>query len=113
MDDAIRQGLPLPDSLENAPELFIGLNLFYSAFFDLHGCRQLGNALGPIDWITIDRYCERYEIEGEQYEDMHFFLGRMDYAYLERERNKTTKSLQDAKRAGQQKSNMPRARRRK
>lgn len=91
----------MPDSLKDTPELWPGLALYYNAFFDLHGCRQLGDAVGPIDWITIDRYCERYELEGEQYEAMHYFLGRMDHAYLERDRSRTAKRMEQIERQAQ------------
>ena len=88
MDECIRRGQPPPESIQNAPELSAGLGLYYTAFLDLHGCRQLGHALGPIDWLTIDRYCERYKLEGEQYEDMHYFVSHMDAAYLKYENDK-------------------------
>lgn len=113
LNDAIRQNSPIPDSIKDAPELMMGLALFYNSFFDLHGCRQLGDTLGPIDWIMIDRYCNRYDITGEQYDDMHFFISRMDFAYLERERAKTKQRLDQARREAERKTKTPRIRRSK
>lgn len=91
MEECIRRGQPPPESIQNAPVLFEGLHLYYTAFLDLNGCRQLGQAMGPIDWLAIDRYCQRYDIQEEQYEDMHYFVARMDEAFLtyHRERMKT------------------------
>lgn len=107
----------MPDSLKDPPELWEGLRLFYNAFFDLHGCRQLGDAVGPIDWIAIDRYCERYQIEGEQYDAMHYHIGRMDHAYLERDRDQAKKRRDQTQRAAESKAkrpaSTPRARRRR
>lgn len=100
MDECIRRGQPPPDSIQNAPELMPGLNLYYNAFFALHGCRQLGAAMGPIDWVTVDRYCQRYGIEGEQYEDMHFYIGQMDAAYMKYENDKA----EAARKAAEQKA---------
>lgn len=115
MEDCIRRGQPPPDSIRNAPELFAGLNLFYTAFLDLHGTRQIGAGLGPIDWLAIDRYCERYGIEGEQYEDMHYFLAQMDSAYLKHEEGKAAaerkKMEQQAKQAAKIKKAPARRRR--
>lgn len=97
MDACIKQGVyELPDSLRDAPKLWEGLALYYQAFFDLHSCRQRGEGIGPIDWLAIDRYCERNGIEGEQYEDMHFFIARMDHAYLEDVAKQQEKKLTDA-----------------
>lgn len=89
MEECIRRGQPPPDSIQNAPVLYEGLNLYYTAFLDLHGCRQLGTVMGPIDWLAIDRYCERHDITGEQYEDMHYFVSRLDEAYLTHNRGKS------------------------
>lgn len=88
MDECIRRGKPPPDSIQNAPELNAGLGLYYIAFLDLTGCRQLGESIGPIDWLAVDRYCTRYNIKGEQYEDMHYYLGKMDLAFMEHYRDK-------------------------
>jgi hypothetical protein len=89
MEECIRRGQPPPESVQNAPELNLGLHLFYTAFLDLHGCRQLTEVMGPIDWLAIDRYCERYDITDEQYEDMHYFVAKLDEAFLGHHRNKT------------------------
>ncbi len=100
LDACIKQGVyELPDSLRDVPKLWEGLALYYQAFFDLHSCRQRGEGIGPIDWLAIDRYCERNGIEGEQYEDVHFFISRMDHAFLEDFGAKQQKRLTDAQKA--------------
>jgi hypothetical protein len=77
--------MPMPDKFRNAPELFVGLDLFYIAFMDMSSCRQMGYmAIGPIDWLTINAYCIAYQLQGEQREDMFYFIGQMDVAYLNR-----------------------------
>lgn len=78
-----REKAPLPEKFANAPELLPGLDLYYSAFFDLSTCRPLGFAEGPIPWLAIDRYCEANDIEGEQREDLHFHVRALDRAYLQ------------------------------
>lgn len=83
IDQCVRNRMPLPDRIQNAPELFPGLDWFYNAFMDLSGCRELGYGVqGPIDWLTIQRYCEVYSVEGEQREDMFYHIQRLDRAFL-------------------------------
>ena len=87
----MREGLPLPERIKNAPTLEIGLELFYTAFFELGTCRQLGMAEGPIPWTAIDIYCNSYTIVSEQREDMHMFIRSMDNAYLKYQESKRKK----------------------
>lgn len=76
--------MPIPAKFRDAPELFAGIEVFYNAFMDMTSCRDLGfGQIGPISWLTVQRYCEVYGIEGEQREDMFYHVGRMDRAYLE------------------------------
>lgn len=81
----IRDRMPLPERIANAPALFLGLELYYGAFADLNTCR----AEGPISWLTIDEYAQRRGLCGEQKEDLFFFVREMDNAYLEFQRGKT------------------------
>jgi hypothetical protein len=83
IQQCMREKLPLPDRIENAPQLTLGLELYYGAFFDLHTCRPLGMAEGAIRWMDIHDYCDRLELSLEQREDMHHHIRVMDNAYLE------------------------------
>ena len=113
MEEHIRRGKPPPDVIQGAPELHQGLQLYYIAFLDLTSCRQLSEVIGPIDWITIDRYCERHNITGEQYEDMHYYLGRMDLAYLEHVRKQKGDTLKRTANRTKAPTPPPRARHRR
>lgn len=75
--------MPLPSRIANAPELDIGLELFYVAFFDLHSCRQIGFSAGPIPWTAIRDYANEHNIFGDQREDLFYYVQMMDKAYLE------------------------------
>ncbi len=79
----MRYGLPLPNRIQNAPELNIGLELYYVGFLDLTSCRVLGVGLGPIPLLTILEYCLIKGIRGEQQEDFVWFIQRLDAKYLE------------------------------
>ncbi len=88
-----RDKSPLPARIANAPELLPGLELFYSAFLDLTTCREQGYGMeGPISWLKIDDYASRCGYEGEQREDLFFFVMRMDAAYAEHRAKKASKA---------------------
>lgn len=80
--------MPLPDKIKNAPELTLGLELYYTGFLDLTSCRQLGMGLGPIALLSILEYCMFLEIEGEQQDDFVWIIQRLDHKYLEWSRNR-------------------------
>ena len=84
IEQCIRSRRKIPDKFLNAPEVYPGLDMFYAAFMDMTSCRELGyGQIGPVNWLTIQRYCEVYGIQGEQREDMFYHVSRMDRAYLE------------------------------
>lgn len=84
VEQCARNGLPLPRAIANAPELLVGLELYFIGFMDLTTCRgQSYGTEGPISWITMNEYCFVHGIDGEQREDFFYHLSRMDSAYLE------------------------------
>ena len=89
---ALRSGEPLPDRIANSPELIEGLQLYITAFFDLDSERTHSFALTPIPWSCIDRYAVAYGFDEIQYEDLHYFLRRMDNAHLARLKQKQPKA---------------------
>lgn len=69
----------------NAPELELGLQLYYIGFLDLSSCRPVvGEVFGPIPFLSILEYCLIHEIEGEQREDFVWLIQRLDLKYLEK-----------------------------
>lgn len=84
IEQCYRQRLPLPARIANAPELLVGLEFYYVSFLNLTTCRGQGYGTeGPVDWLAIDEYADRNEIDGEQREDLHYHIQKMDAAYLE------------------------------
>jgi hypothetical protein len=79
----MRERLPLPHAIQSAPDLWLGLELYYGAFVDLNTCRQSGWSVSPIPWTAIADYARAFRIEGEQRDDLFFFVRAMDTAYLE------------------------------
>ena len=83
IQQCVRQGLPLPDRIANAPELLLGLDFFYSAFMDLTTCRGTGYGTeGPISWLSILDWANEYGVEGEQREDLFYHIQKLDEVYL-------------------------------
>jgi hypothetical protein len=89
MERAFKDGVPLPDRIQNAPILTKGLELYYAGFMDLMASRQTGFGIGPIWWKTIQEYCDYHKLDEDQTEAMHFLVQQMDVAYLKHLEKKT------------------------
>lgn len=89
---SMQAGAPLPDRIANAPELKLGLELYFQAFLDLDGERDSSMGIAPIPWSKVKTYAEFYGFSKEQTEDLFFFIRKMDNAYIKRENAKQKKS---------------------
>ena len=85
--DCGRYGQPIPDAIKDAPDLRMGLTLFYAGFWDLHSCRPVGLDVGPIPLTAILDYCTAYQIDGDQREDFIWLIRRLDAEYRKWMRN--------------------------
>ncbi len=74
-------GMPIPESIKNAPQLRMGLELYLGAFLDLDQDRPVGFGLAPIPWGTVFDYCARLDIVGEQREDLLYHVKALDAVY--------------------------------
>lgn len=91
IQQCLRERLPLPQAIQKAPDLWIGLELFFGAFLDLDGDRPSGWSMRPIPWTSLMNYAEAYNIVDEQREDLFFYVRAMDRAYIKRMDEKTKK----------------------
>lgn len=80
----------VPPKIADAPELRMGLELFYGAFFDLIGCRS-GWGDGPIQYNAIMDYARHHEFDAEQTDDLVFYLSQLDEVYLKHVKKKAPK----------------------
>lgn len=55
----MKQGLPIPQRIRDAPQLLPGLDVYYQVFLELCTERQVGFGEGPIPSSAIDYYIER------------------------------------------------------
>jgi hypothetical protein len=88
LEQAGRSGMKIPRSIQNAPELRLGLQLFFAGFTTLANCRPLGMVEGFIPWTAIQRYCETMELDDETTLDMHYHIGQLDDARFKFHRSK-------------------------
>lgn len=102
MLQAIRQGIPVPSRIADAPTLLPWLRPVYEAFLELHTCRTDN---GPIPWTALNSYARAYghaKSESDLYRFTRLIRG-MDGAYLSVVNDKQKKlheaQARDAKRA--------------
>jgi hypothetical protein len=96
--DLSRAGQPLPEKIQNAPTLLLGLEFYYNAFQDLSSCRSVGMGLGPIPWTAMNDYCRSYGIRGEQREDFFHHVSALDDKYREYVNKEAEKNKNKGKR---------------
>jgi hypothetical protein len=77
----MQSGEPLPDKMLNAPELFIGLELFLASFMDLDSDRNVG-VYERISLMRAKEYGLSHEFDEEQIDSLLYFVPRMDVAYI-------------------------------
>ena len=73
---------PLPKKIQNAPELNLGLELYWDAFWDLSTCRPTGFGAGPIPWLAVRDYSLTFEFDDEQQDDLFHLIRLMDNEYI-------------------------------
>lgn len=92
LEMAAKQGMPIPPSIENAPELLPGLEIYYHAFLNLTTDRTFGMAEGPIPWSAMDRYARRHGIEGFDFDRFVVIMRIMDTAYSDYQESRRNKA---------------------
>jgi len=76
IEQCMRYEQEIPDAIKNAPELAIGLGMYYEAFHDLSSSR-VGNA---IPWREVNHYCKEKGYSEEQQDTMHYVIASLDEA---------------------------------
>lgn len=81
----MRENKPLPKKIRNAPELWLGLHLYWAAFWDLDTCRPTGDGVvNPIPWYAIDHWAVENNLTVNQKESLHFIIREVDNAFIEK-----------------------------
>lgn len=63
------------------PDLFGHLIFEWSAFRSLSTDRPIGLAMGPIPWSSIDRFADRYAIDGDEFDRFAALIQAMDETF--------------------------------
>jgi hypothetical protein len=74
---------PLPDAIQEAPELYPWNAWVFEAFQELGTCRNVGFSIGQIPWTAIHEYANRYGIVGDDFDELNYLIRSMDDAFLE------------------------------
>jgi hypothetical protein len=84
LEDCYRLRRPLPKAIREAPQLELGLEFTYQAFWELNTCRPTGWTLGSIPWTAIHDYAKAHGMKyGEEFEDFSYLIRAMDRAFLD------------------------------
>ncbi len=86
----------LPAAIREVPDLWMGLGLYYQAFWDLDSCRTYGMSEGPIGWLSVDAYATARGFDEEQRADLHHHIAAMDRVYLKHQSDKAEKGRKRA-----------------
>jgi len=70
----------LPDRTRYGVELLPENEIIFRAFRDLNGDR---GDTRQIMWRSIDQWAQRYEVEGDSFEDLTHLLSALDRRYVE------------------------------
>ena len=80
-------------ALDSKPSV-IGWEWIIQAYFDLSTCRTIGMSPGPIPWTAVDLWAERNALSATEYEELEFFIRRMDSKYQKLVREESEKKRQ-------------------
>lgn len=68
--------------MRNAPELRLGLEFYYLAYYELSSERPAGFGPQPIPWRAIRDWADAHGVEGEQLDDLFHHVRALDRAFL-------------------------------
>lgn len=64
------------------------LQFEWRAFRALSSDRQVGMAAGPVLWSSIDRFAQRYNVDGDDFDRFTAIIQAMDEAYRDYSKGK-------------------------
>lgn len=85
----------IPESIRNAPELHMGLEIYLDAFFELSSSRSLGMGPGPIPWTAVQLYGEAIDLPPEQMSELHYFIPCMDEVWIKHQNAKSSGTVKN------------------
>ncbi len=91
----MRGHLPkLPKRVEEAPDIQVGLVLYWQAYAELTTCRPTA-ALGgcpPIPWTACAEYARFHSLDYDQFNDLVYFVRELDLEFAKWHDRHTSKT---------------------
>lgn len=84
IEQCYRSGLPLPQRIQNAPQLLPGLEFFLSAWVELSPDRPVAMSEGFIPMASMVAFSKLYELSQEETKELIFFVRELDKVYIEK-----------------------------
>lgn len=82
--------------IDKWPVLQYGLELYMEAFYELNSDRPSAfSGLNSIPFSSICKFAEVYNLRGEDFEDLRFFIRKLDNLYLDWHEEKRPKKQND------------------
>lgn len=72
----------LPEALANAPQLLMGLESYFSAFWELSTERHIGMGLGQIPASAMRSFARDEGMDDDEYDRFRYLVRSMDDAWL-------------------------------
>lgn len=83
IQQCLASGDPLPEDIENAPELNDGLMFYLQAFNNLTTERHHGMGIMRIPWSRIEQYAHSEGLDSAERRDFHYIIRTVDDAFCE------------------------------
>lgn len=75
LEGCYKRGVAPPEAIQDAPDLLLGLGLYYEAYFDLSADRGLNDR---IPWSAMRQYADWLGLEGEDFDRFVYLIKQMD-----------------------------------
>lgn len=99
-EQARQLNMPLPDKFKNKPKLGVGLEMYWRAFTELSGDRQVGMGEGPIPYASIHHWGVRNQIYGDDFDRLVAVIRGVDASYMEARNKAHKRAMASAKKGG-------------
>lgn len=82
IEQCMRANMPLPARIQNAPDLALGLELYYNAFDHLNRERPVGMGLSFIPFSSIIQYAHWLDMSQDETQDLVYLIHKLDEEYV-------------------------------
>lgn len=73
----------------------MGLEFYWTAFWELSNSRPVGWGFGPIPWTVVTDYATAYDLTPDEANDFIYLVRRMDEAWMDWQAKKQSDDSKD------------------